>query len=206
VPSNFRRYQRIAPFYDLLDLPFEHGRYRRIRPLLFARLTGRILDAGVGTGRNFEFYPNGTRIVNIDFSPAMLTRARRRMSLSVAAIELWEMDVTRLDFPSGLFDGAVSTFLFCVLPEDQQVVALRELHRVVKVGGTIRLLEYVRPHGLVRRIIAAIWEPWMMWAYGAGFDRRTEEHISEAGLELVEARFVVDDLLKLLIARVPAPY
>jgi hypothetical protein len=44
----------------------------------------------------------------------------------------------------------------------------------------------------------------MMWAYGAGFDRRTEEHISEAGLELAEARFVVDDLLKLLIARVPS--
>ena len=38
------------------------------------------------------------------------------------------------------FEGAVATFLFCVLPEDQQVVALRELHRVVVVGGTIRLL------------------------------------------------------------------
>jgi ubiquinone/menaquinone biosynthesis C-methylase UbiE len=161
------------------------------------------LDAGVGTGRNFEFYPSGTRIVGIDFSPAMLARARRRMSLSVAEIELKEMNVTRLDFTSGLFDGAVATFLFCVLPEDQQVVALRELRRVVKAGGTIRLLEYVRPHGFARRMIAAIWEPWMMWAYGAGFDRRTEEHISVAGLELVEAKFVVDELLKLLIARVP---
>lgn len=203
MPSNFRRYQRIAPFYDLLDLPFEHGRYRRIRPLLFAALIQ--IKLGVGAGRNFEFYPSGTRIVGIDFSPAMLARARRRMSLSVAEIELREMDVTRLDFPSGLFDGAVATFLFCVLPEDQQIVALRELRRVVKADGTIRLLEYVRPHGLVHRMIAAIWEPWMMWAYGAGFDRRTEEHISEAGLELVEAKFVVDDLLKLLIARVPAP-
>jgi len=36
--SNFDRYQRIAPFYDLLDLVFEHGRYRRIRPLLFEAL------------------------------------------------------------------------------------------------------------------------------------------------------------------------
>ena len=26
--SNFVRYQRIAPFYDVLDLPFEYGRYR----------------------------------------------------------------------------------------------------------------------------------------------------------------------------------
>ena len=53
--SNFERYQRIAPFYDLLDLPFEYGRYRKIRPLLFAGLSGQLLDAGVGTGRNFHF-------------------------------------------------------------------------------------------------------------------------------------------------------
>lgn len=57
--------------------------------------------------------------------------------------------------------------------------------------------------GLVRRTIAAVWEPWIAWAYEASFDRRTEEHVLEAGLELIEARYVVADLLKLLIARVP---
>jgi SAM-dependent methyltransferase len=113
------------------------------------------------------------------------------------------MDVTRLDFSADSFDGIVATFLFCVLPDDLQGVALRELGRVVKAGWTIRLLVYVRPHGSIRRIMAAIWEPWIGWAYGAGFDRRTEEHIPEARLELVEARYVVDDLLKLLVARVP---
>jgi ubiquinone/menaquinone biosynthesis C-methylase UbiE len=134
----------------------------------------------------------------------MLAKARRRIGRSTAAVELKEMDVTRLDFPSDTFDGAVATFLFCVLPDDLQVVALRELRRVVKSGGTIRLLEYVRPHGSLRRVIAAIWEPWMAWAYGASFDRRTEEHIQEAGLEIVEAKYVVDDLVKVLIARVPS--
>src|SRR5450830_1890835 len=33
--SNLERYERIARFYDLLDLPFEYGRYRKIRPLLW---------------------------------------------------------------------------------------------------------------------------------------------------------------------------
>ena len=63
MTTNFERYQRIAPFYDLLDLPFEYGRYRRIRPLLFKDLSGRLLDAGVGTGRNFPFYPPGASVV-----------------------------------------------------------------------------------------------------------------------------------------------
>jgi hypothetical protein len=35
-------------------------------PLLFREMEGRILDAGVGTGRNFAFYPRGAKIVGID--------------------------------------------------------------------------------------------------------------------------------------------
>ena len=125
MTSAFERYQRIAPFYDLLDLPFEYRRYRRIRPLLFAGLSGRILDAGVGTGRNFPFYPRSATITGIDLSPAMLARAERRRAEANADITLRRMDVTRLDFPDRSFDAAVATFLFCVLPDELQVPALR---------------------------------------------------------------------------------
>ena len=199
--SNLTRYQRIAPFYDVLDLPFEYGRYRKIRPQLFAGLSGLILDAGVGTGRNFPFYPPGARIMGIDLSPAMLARAARRRPSVVAEIELRQMDVTRIELPDCHFDGAVATFLFCVLPDELQVPGLRELKRVTKPGGVIRLLEYTRPQGAVRRALTKIWEPWVHWAYGAGFDRRTEQHIPEAGLHLVQSRFVVDDLIKIIEAR-----
>jgi ubiquinone/menaquinone biosynthesis C-methylase UbiE len=84
VLSTFERYQRIAPLYDLLDLPFEYGRYRRIRRLLFQGLSGRLLEAGVGTGRNFPFYPPGGKVVGIDISPAMLARADRRRKSAAA--------------------------------------------------------------------------------------------------------------------------
>jgi hypothetical protein len=46
-----------------------------------------------------------------------------------------------------------------------------------------------------------LWEPWVYWAYGAGFDRQTEKHVPEAGLRLLESRFVADELIKLLGAR-----
>jgi ubiquinone/menaquinone biosynthesis C-methylase UbiE len=111
------------------------------------------------------------------------------------------MDVTKLEFPTGSFDAAVATFLFCVLPHELQVPALRELGRVVKPGGFIRLLEYVRPHGAFQRIMSRIWQPWIAWAYGASFDHQTERCVPEAGLELVESRYVVDDLVKLITAR-----
>jgi ubiquinone/menaquinone biosynthesis C-methylase UbiE len=204
MASTLARYQRIAPLYDLLDFPFEYRRYRAIRPLLFEGLSGRILDAGVGTGRNMPFYPPGAEVIGIDISPAMLVRAEQRKNALGANVELRRMDVIRLGYPDDSFDAAVATFLFCVLPEAEQVPALRELGRVVKPGGTIRLLEYVRPSGTVRRAIAQLWEPWMKWAYGAGFDRRTEEHVASAGLEVIASRFVVADLIKLMTVRVPA--
>ena len=201
LSSNLQRYERIAPLYDLLDLPFEYGRYRHIRPLLFQGLKGRVLDAGVGTGRNIQFYPPEIHIVGIDISPAMLARAERRRASLGADVELLQMDVTQLAFADQSFDAAVATFLFCVLPDELQVPALRELGRVVKSSGTIRLLEYVRPRGALRRTITRLWEPWVAWAYGAGFDRRTEEHAREARLEVVGSRLVVDDLIKLISIR-----
>jgi ubiquinone/menaquinone biosynthesis C-methylase UbiE len=202
MTTNFKKYQRIARFYDLLDLPFERRRYRAIRPLLFRGMEGQVLDAGIGTGRNCEFYPPATIVSGIDISPAMLARARDRCPTLAAGGRLFEMDVTALQFADRSFDAAVSSFLFCVLPDALQVPALRELGRVVKPGGIIRLLEYVRPQGTLRRMISYIWQPWIRWAYGASFDRHTEQYIPAAGLELVESRYVVDDLLKMLTVRV----
>jgi ubiquinone/menaquinone biosynthesis C-methylase UbiE len=196
--SNFERYERIAWVYDLLDLPFEYGRYRKIRPMLFRGLSGRILEAGVGTGRNFPFYPPGSEVVGIDLSPAMLAQAERRRPTAVAKVKLRQMDVTRLNFPDRSFDAAVATFLFCTLPDELQVAGMRELGRVVKPGGAIRCLEYTRPSGGLRRAMTRLWDPWVYWAYGAGFDRETEKHVPEAGLQLRESRFVADELIKLL--------
>ena len=200
--SHEQRYQRIAPLYDLLDLPFERWRYRALRPLLFRGLKGQLLDAGVGTGRNCEFYPAEAIVSGIDTSPAMLERARARCPSLAAGGRLYQMDVTSLAFPTAFFDAAVSSFLFCVLPDPLQVPALRELGRVVKPGGLVRLLEYVRPRGSLRRVVSYFWQPWIGWAYGASFDRETERHVPAAGLELLESLFVVDDLVKLLTARV----
>jgi ubiquinone/menaquinone biosynthesis C-methylase UbiE len=203
MPASLKRYQRIAPFYDLLDLPFERHRYQALRPLMFEDLGGRLLDAGIGTGRNCAFYPPEAIVSGIDTSPAMLARAHRRCPTLAAGGRLYQMDVTDLAFPAAAFDAAVATFLFCVLPNDLQVPALRELGRVVKPGGLIRLLEYVRPKWTIRRMMSRIWQPWIAWAYGASFDRHTEKRVPEAGLELAESRYVVDDLIKLLTVRVP---
>ncbi len=199
--SEKRTYARVARLYDILDFPFEHGRYKPLRRQLFADLRGRILDAGVGTGRNMPFYPEGGEVIGIDLSPDMLAMAARRRARLGAEVELMEMDVLRTDFPDNHFDAVVATFLFCVLDEDQQLPALKELARVCKPGGEIRILEYAYSKHPLRRLIMRLWAPWVRLVYGAAFDRGTERYIPEAGLEILTQCFLHHDIIKLLVLR-----
>src|SRR5258708_30286627 len=123
MTPNLARYERIAPFYDVLDLPFERRRYHALRPLLFQKLKGRLLDAGIGTGRNCPFYPPETIVSGIDTSPAMLARARRRCPTLSAGGRLYRIDVTPLRFPAPPVHPAGATFPFCVLPRRLPVPA-----------------------------------------------------------------------------------
>ena len=191
----------IAWIYDLLDLPFEFGRYRPLRRLLFDGVHGTILDAGVGTGRNMAFYPPNGGVVGIDLSSRMLAQARKRKASLGITTELRQMDVRATDFPDGHFDYAIATFLFCVLDEEDQLPGLRELRRVCKPDGEIRLLEYTYSRDPVRRFVMRLWAPWVRLMYGASFDRHTERYVQTAGLRLVDERFLFKDIIKLLVLR-----
>ena len=196
-------YRRIAPFYDFLDGSFERKRYAPIRGELFAGLRGRILDAGVGTGRNIPYYPAGAQVVGIDLSQAMLAQARARRDALGSDVPLAAMDVLRTGFADSSFDAVVASFVFCVLKPDRQQAALEELGRIVRPGGEIRLLDYTWSRQPWRRFVMGLWAPWVGWAYGAGFDREPHRHVEPAGLELAESRFLIDDVVRFVAARRP---
>ncbi len=198
------KYELIARFYDILDIPFEARRYRPLRRASWAGLGCRILDAGVGTGRNMPFYPKDAQVCGIDLSRAMLSRAEKRRRRLGLKAELVEGDIMETGFADDSFDAIVATFLFCVLEPEQQLPALRELARICRPGGEIRILEYAVPAHPVRRAVMGLWAPWVRLIYGADFDRKTENYVSETGLDLVEVRFVFSDIIKLLVAR-PRP-
>ena len=196
------RYSRIAPLYDLVDLPFEWLRYQRLRRILCADVTGSVLEAAVGTGRNLAYYAPGTRVTGIDLSPDMLARARARRLPEGVAADLCEGDITALDFPSEQFDAVVSSFLLVVLPPSSRAPALGEMARVCRGGGEIRLLEYQRSRRPWRRAAMAAWEPWARWAFGADFDLDLDAAIEESGLSVIESRYLVDDIIRLVRLRV----
>src|SRR5262249_21555983 len=135
-----KTYDRIAPLYDLLDAPYEYTWRGRLRGRMFAGLSGRLLDAGVGTGRNIPYYPRHSQVTGIDASSGMLAQARRRAERHGSNVELSCADIQNTGFADASFDAIVSTFVFCVLDDSQQLPALRELRRICRPGGIIRLL------------------------------------------------------------------
>lgn len=200
-----RTYSRTGPFYDVLDFPWEFLRYRKLRPEIWnlARGAQRILDAGVGTGRNMEFYPANSCVTGIDLSETMLAASSRRLAIAKtrANVDLACGTVTALPFKDGTFDAVVSTFLFCVLPDELQPPALSEIRRVLKPGGRIVLLEYVFSQNALKRFSMRAFAPIVEFLYGARFDRMTSEHLKAGGWRIESERFLHQDILKLIVAR-----
>lgn len=200
-----RTYDRIAPLYDLLDWPYEQVWRGRLRARMFGGLEGRILDAGVGTGRNIPHYPAGPEVIGIDASTGMLDQARRRADRLARPVQLLHADITRTDFADASFDAIVSTFVFCVLDDDQQLPALLELRRICKPGGTIRLLDYTLSSRPLTKLTMRTLERMSNRLFAARYDVQTEIHVEPAGLITVERRFVFGDMVRLLELRPAAP-
>jgi len=183
------RYDRIAPFYDPLEALIERLSFRHWRQYLWSRVRGlRILEVGVGTGKNIPYYPKGAQVTAIDLSPAMLQQAREKAARAGSLVDLRLMDVQHLEFPDATFDAVVGTFVFCSVPDAIQ--GLREVRRVTRPGGQILLLEHMRsPNPFIGRLMDLV-NPLVVQLMGANINRRTVENIRAAGLSIVR----LDDL------------
>jgi len=193
----FDTYERIAPVYDAFESLWEVSWKKRLRRMLFDGLQGRILDAGVGTGLNIPYYPADAEITGGDLSPKMLGYAATRARKHGREIALMPMDLRNIELPDDHFDGIVSAFVFCTLSDQDRLAALRELGRICKPDGTIRILDYSMSERPVMRLVMRCCEAWFRWVFNATYQVRFEEFAALAGLELTKSSFVVGDFVKI---------
>jgi ubiquinone/menaquinone biosynthesis C-methylase UbiE len=195
-----RRYDRNAFCYDFLEAPMEWLRFRHWRKRLTETVSGsHALEVGVGTGKNFPYYPPGVRITAIDFSSRMLARARRRADAMEIDPELREMDVQRLDFQDNGFDTVFATFVFCSVPDP--VKGLKELRRVCRPEGRLVLLEHMRPGNPALGLVFDILNPLVVRVVGANINRRTVDNIRKAGWRIETEEHLSGDVVRWIEAR-----
>lgn len=186
-----RRYDRIAAVYDWCEWLMEF-RIRRWRSDLWQQISRkRILEIGVGTGKNIKFYPRGVTVTAIDFSQKMLEWARVKARKRGADIEFGLADVQRLPYAENSFDMAVATFVFCSVPDP--VKGLREVRRVLKPGGRLVLLEHVVSGRFLLRLFMKSLDPVPAHLWGAHIDRETVKNVRMAGfIDISEVDLLLD--------------
>jgi phosphatidylethanolamine/phosphatidyl-N-methylethanolamine N-methyltransferase len=134
-------YGPLTPIYDVVcGAVLQPGRRRAL-----ARLDPRdgetILEVGVGTGLDLGDYPPWCRVVGIDLSRSMMTRARKRVGDDASPrVDLLQMDAAQLGFEDECFDAVYVPYTINVVPD--AIAVGRELVRVCRRGGRILMLNH----------------------------------------------------------------
>ncbi|MFA6163725.1 MAG: class I SAM-dependent methyltransferase [Methylobacter sp.] len=195
-----KRYDRIAPYFDGFEAMMEGLFFKKWRERLWAKVDGHhILEVGVGTGKNFDYYPKDARITAIDFSEAMLKQAALKKVRKNTNVELELMDVQSLPFADNSFDTVIGSFVFCSVPS--AVKGLKELYRVCKPGGQVLLLEHVLSSNPVIAGIMNMINPVVVSLFGANINRNTVKNVKACAFASVRVDEHSGDIIKLIEAR-----
>ena len=144
------------------------------------------------TGRNFGYYPKGTKLTATDCSPAMVEVARTKAGeCEASSVDVRVEDVQArkgMGFKAGSFDTVVDTFGLCSY--EDPVAALREMARVCKRGdqrGRILLIEHGRSqsHAWLTNILDKHARPHAA-KWGCYWNRDIVGIVKEAGLTIVQ--------------------
>lgn len=194
------RYNRMALIYDLHEAPIERFVFSRWRKRLWSRLQGkRVLEIGVGTGKNFPYHPDGVTVTGIDFSERMIARARRRAKRSGRVMDLRLMDAQEMGIPAATVDSVVTSFVFCSVPD--AVRGLREAHRVLRPGGKAVFMEHVRSKNRFMGALMNLANPVVVRLSGANINRDTVANIEAAGFTVESVTPLFWDIVLLIEAR-----
>lgn len=195
-----KRYDRIAPYFEVMEAVMEGLAFRNWRKRLWQKVEGHhVLEVGVGTGKNFEFYPKDAKVTAIDFSGRMLQEAEKNKRRKQVNVDLELSDVQSLPYASNSFDTVIATFVFCSVPSPSK--GLKELYRVCKPGGQVLLLEHVLSSRPWLAKLMHLFNPVVVGTIGANINRNTVKSVRGCAFSSVTVDERSSDIIKLIEAR-----
>jgi SAM-dependent methyltransferase len=153
-----------------------------------APLTGRVLELGFGSGLNVRWYPPGvTSVSAVEPSDLAWRLSESRRARTSVPVERHGLDGQRLDEPDASYDGVLTTFTLCTIPDP--ALALAESRRVLRPDGVLCALE----HGLSPDPGVARWQHRLdpvqrRIAGGCHLSRDMPALVTAAGFEITMVR------------------
>lgn len=160
---------------------------QRQRAKIVPRARGRVLEIGIGTGRNLPFYDHAKleKLYGLDPALQMHHKARERMKQAGLEVELVDLPAERIPMEAASFDTVLTTFTLCTIPD--AAAALREMRRVLKPDGRLLFCEHgAAPDASVRRWQDRLNPIWKPIAGGCNLNRDIPGLLRESGFKVLE--------------------
>lgn len=171
----------------LIDMACGIKPVQRQRAKIVPRATGRVLEIGIGTGRNLPFYDKTKldELYGLDPAEQMHRLARKRMRKSGINVHLLTLSAEEIPEPDASFDALVMTFTLCSISEP--VKAVKEMKRVLKPGGRLLFCEHgLAPDASVQKWQHRLTPIWKPLAGGCHLDRDIPALLREGGFRIAE--------------------
>ncbi|MEU6250782.1 class I SAM-dependent methyltransferase [Glycomyces sp. NPDC047010] len=179
-----RSHRLFARWYPKAAASIEDRGLGEQRARLLAGLSGRVLEVGCGHGANFTHYPEAvTDLVAVEPEESMRDLALARAEELGRKAVVLDGQAEQLSFENDSFDAVVATLVLCSV--EDQGRALAEIHRVLKPGGRLVLLEHVGSANRNIRALEYLFDV-VLWSHvfgGCHTSRDTGANIAAAGFD-----------------------
>ena len=131
---------RILP--HIIDKACSMGQVMKLRSQVVPRAKGRVLEVGMGSGINLEFYDPGRveMVYGLEPSEGMRRKAQANLNRSSIKVEWLDLPGEKIPLEDDSVDTILLTFTLCTIPDWQ--AALEQMKRVLKTGGELLFLEH----------------------------------------------------------------
>jgi ubiquinone/menaquinone biosynthesis C-methylase UbiE len=167
----------------LCDLAMRNKHLVPYRKRVIEAAEGRVLEIGVGSGRNLPFYRSPAKqILALEPSPKLVDMARS-VPHPETHVSFLEASAESIPLDDGTVDSVVTTWTLCTVP--QPVTALGEMRRVLRPGGRLLFVE----HGLAPDQRVRWWQDrldpaWKSISGGCHLNRPIQALIEQAGFRI----------------------
>ncbi len=165
------------------DLAMRNKQLRPYRERVIGAAEGRVLEIGIGSGRNLPFYrPQVTELLALEPSPQLTEMARHARHPGIP-VNFIEASAEAIPLDDRSVDIVVTTWTLCSIPD--AAMALTEMRRVLRSGGKLLFVEHgMAPDRNVRR-----WQDWLTPAWkrisgGCHLNRPISTMIESAGFRI----------------------
>lgn len=167
----------------LCDLAMRNKDLRPYRERVIGAAEGRVMEIGIGSGRNLPFYrPPVKEVLALDPAPKLIAMARRAPHPDLP-VNFIEGSAEAIPLDDNSVDTVVTTWTLCSI--SQAAIALAEMRRVLRPSGKLLFAEHGRaPDKNVRR-----WQDWLTPAWkriggGCHLNRPIRTMIESAGFRI----------------------